>query len=377
MAKYLGRTKKGEYTQSDVRKAAMRTYWHNVAAMAKYCSCFPPQIFDHRFCFDNEVEREYWVIVRNRNYYADARMMQDKRKERMQNRKGCEFVGILQNPIVIDWQKHHRFHSHRVYADHISWGVRNHWAKNEKDVRILAIFRKWDDKRNIEDLRNQRNAIVESFQKHFKNATMDSQNEMNEVCYRISKLMNDENSIEVTFMRYDTIRYTKEQVDELKAKGVDTFYYKEKADGYFYHNERVEKKGRVILSDNDEHNRFFLFAIGFHKHLCEYTPFYHIHDHYPHWVHRIYKSLDIIEGAYINQFVDDYVYNCNHGELGIMFGNMKIDSWNTDYNCVLTSSVHANGFSICPALISKNHKEVIRYEGEAWYHTNRKVGEYQ
>jgi len=155
MTKYFGRTKKGEYTQSDVRKAAMRTYWHNVAAMAKYNSCFPPQIFDHRFCFDNEVEREYWVIVRNRNYYADARMMQDKRKERMQNRKGCEFVGILQNPIVIDWQKHHRFHSHRVYADHISWGVRNHWAKSEKDVRILGIFIKYEKNRKerIEQIR--------------------------------------------------------------------------------------------------------------------------------------------------------------------------------------------------------------------------------
>ena len=138
--KYLGRTRKGEYTQSDVRKAAMRTYWRNVKEMVRYNSCFPPQIFDHRFCFDIEVEREYWKVMLKHDYYKDARMMQDKRKERMQNRKGCEFVGILQNPIVIDYLKHHKFHSHKLYDNHISWGSRNHWAKNEKDERILQIF---------------------------------------------------------------------------------------------------------------------------------------------------------------------------------------------------------------------------------------------
>lgn len=155
MAKYLGRTKKGEYTQTDVRKAAMRTYWHNVQDMVRWCSCFPPQIFDHRFCFDNEVEREYWKVMLKHDYYKDARMMQDKRKERMQNRKGCEFVGILQNPIVIDYLKHHKYHSHRLYDTHINWGVRNHWAKNEKDERILQIFIKHEKNRKerIEEIR--------------------------------------------------------------------------------------------------------------------------------------------------------------------------------------------------------------------------------
>ena len=145
--KYLGRVRKGEYTQSDVRKTAMRVYWHNVQDMVRYCSCFPPQIFDHRFCFDNEVESEYWQIVRNRNYYADSRMMHDKQRVRKENRKGMEYQNILQNPIVIDYLKHHRYHSHTIYNDHISWGVRNHWAKSEKDRVILGIFRKHEKNR--------------------------------------------------------------------------------------------------------------------------------------------------------------------------------------------------------------------------------------
>lgn len=344
--KYLGNVRKGEYTQNDVRKTAMTLYWNNIKSMVMYRSCFPPQIFDHRYCFDNDVEREYSEIVHKRNYYADSRMMHDKQSERKENRKGMEFQNILQNPIVIDYLKHHRFHSHVIYHDHISWGVRNHWAKSAKDRVILGIFRKWDRKHKIEDLRNERNDLVEKFQKRIDYAKKSTQDRMDVICNEIDKLMNTDNSIEVSFMQY-------------------------------VNGKKVVKSGRVILSDDEEKNRFFRFCIGFHDMLDEYTPFYHIHDHYPFSPHKIEKSLDIFEGTYRNQFVDDYVYTTANDELAIKYGNLKVDSWFTNYNCVLTTSVHANPFSSSPALISQNHKEVERYEGNRWFDTNRIVGSYQ
>lgn len=230
----------------------------------------------------------------------------------------------------------------------------------------------------IEDLRNQRDCIVEKFQKRFDKATMETQTKIDEICYRISQQMDSDNSIEVIFANYEPVRYTQEQIDGMKANGkvILPCDYIHKSDGFYYHQEKVEKTGRLILSDNEEHNRFFRFCVGYQKHLDEYTPFYHVHDHFPYYPHRIYKSQDILWGAYINQFVDDFVYGCSSGEVGIKLGDLKIDSLNKEYDCVLVNKVHANLFNSKPSLISKNHKEVICYEGEQWYHSNRKVGEY-
>lgn len=52
----------------------------------------------------------------------------------------------LKNPLVIDFLNNKRFLT-CVRPDKLSFGTtRNHWAKNEKDRRILSIFRKHLDK---------------------------------------------------------------------------------------------------------------------------------------------------------------------------------------------------------------------------------------
>lgn len=232
-------------------------------------------------------------------------------------------------------------------------------------------------KENIAVLLAERNDLVEKFNKRKSYAVQGTQDRMDEICRQIDSLMTEDNSIEVTFLEYGVVRYTQSQIDELKAKGEYLFRYTKKADGMYDHTEKILKQGRVILSDDDEKNRFFLFCIGYHKYLDEYTPFYHIHDHYPCYPHKIQNSLDIYEGTYKNQFVDDFVYTTANGELAIKYGNKRVDSWNTAYDCVLTTSINANLFSNSPALISKNRKEVQRYEGNRWYHTNRMIGSYQ
>jgi len=200
------------------------------------------------------------------------------------------------------------------------------------------------DERIIQ-LRDERAALIETFRKRFDKAVMETQEQVDAIDERIAALMTDEKSIPVVFMHYED-------------------------------KERVESEGRLLLSDDEERNRFFRFCIGYHKELDEYTPFYHIHDHYPYNPHKIEKSLDIRAGAYRNLFVDDYVYKTVNGELAVKFGNLKMDSWNTAYECVLTTEAHANPFSSTATLISVDHRKVQRYEGNAWYHRNRIIGEY-
>lgn len=226
-------------------------------------------------------------------------------------------------------------------------------------------------------LLTERNDLAEKFRKEYDYAKQSTQDRMDAICNEIEGLMNTENSIEVTFMDIIRHEYTKEEYNRYVAENPKEEYqfYGSYSDAP-YRYEKVRKQGRVILSDDAEKNRFFLFCIGYNGDLEEYTSIYHIHDHYPYSPHKIRKSLDIYGGAYRNQFVDDYVYLTANGELGIKYGNKKRGS-NTLFDCVLTSNMSASPFNHNATLISVNRKKVQRYEGSMWYHTNRIVGEYQ
>lgn len=147
--KHIGSTRKGEYTQEDVRKAAIKEYWKSIKDMVRYRSCHVPPCFDHRYAFDIEVEREYWKMAGDLKYYKDARIMENKQRVRQESRKGCEFRNILQNPLVKDYLRHHRYHTYVLYPTHINWGHRKHWAKCEKDIKILEIFIKCNKERKL------------------------------------------------------------------------------------------------------------------------------------------------------------------------------------------------------------------------------------
>lgn len=197
-------------------------------------------------------------------------------------------------------------------------------------------------------LREKRNELAKMFRKNYEDATQETQDAMEAICAEIDTLMDDD-CIEVEFHKFD------QDVEN---------------------PQRIISKGRIIPSANEEYNKFFRFAIGYMNKVSEYTPVIHAHDHYP-YRRKVEHSFDFMQGAYKNQFVDDFVYKTAQGEMGIKLGNLKKNCYHTLYNEVLTTlAARPVDFgSTCVALITEGMKDVIRYEGERWYNTNRKIGE--
>ena len=71
----------------------------------------------------------------------DFEEVKNKRKQR-HNQKPKPFTNILQNPLVKDYINNRYTIKHILNNRLVFWGGRNHWAKNETDIRILNILRK-------------------------------------------------------------------------------------------------------------------------------------------------------------------------------------------------------------------------------------------
>lgn len=71
----------------------------------------------------------------------DFEGVKNKHKQRV-IQKPKPYKNILQNPIVKDYINN-RHKLKQILNDRLLfWGGRNHWAKNETDLRILNILRK-------------------------------------------------------------------------------------------------------------------------------------------------------------------------------------------------------------------------------------------
>lgn len=70
-----------------------------------------------------------------------------KKQVARRKNKPAAFSNVLSNPIVKDYRANRPF-IEKIYPDRIVFsGYRNHWAKDEKDIRILRILRKlWMEK---------------------------------------------------------------------------------------------------------------------------------------------------------------------------------------------------------------------------------------
>ena len=63
-------------------------------------------------------------------------------KQKRINRNKLKFKNILQNPIVKDYINNKPNIKQVLTNGIVFYGGRNHWAKNEKDLRILKILQK-------------------------------------------------------------------------------------------------------------------------------------------------------------------------------------------------------------------------------------------
>lgn len=51
------------------------------------------------------------------------------------------FVNVLQNGMWLDY-RNNRGSNMRVFADHLNFGLRNHWINNRQDAMALAVINK-------------------------------------------------------------------------------------------------------------------------------------------------------------------------------------------------------------------------------------------
>lgn len=130
-------TTAGNYSRHDVMAAAWSIYAtavHNGQREIRLS-------LDQRYNFNREAEqaaREIAALKGWRGLEAD----QAKSRARRAAKRGNEQpANVFNSPLVKDYQANRR-DLRRVCADRLDFYGRNHWAKDDRDRRILAILAK-------------------------------------------------------------------------------------------------------------------------------------------------------------------------------------------------------------------------------------------
>ena len=195
------------------------------------------------------------------------------------------------------------------------------------------------------ELRTERDNLAEKFRKLREYACKQTQNKLDEICNEIESLA-DDSCVTAKFLWYsydDKTRETTEHVERCK----------------------------IIPSDNEDFNKFFVWCLKKMEYLDKWSPVYHVHDRFP-YSRRIKNSLDIYEAVKTNLFVDDFVYKTWDGNIAICLGNIKQNPWHTRHNCCLTSNGHP--IAHLTAYIWRDGK-VYEYFSCMGYADEKKIGE--
>ena len=74
-----------------------------------------------------------------RSLERDSKTHQEAKEKKISRRKNRPFIfsNILDNAIVKDYKKNSPTH---ILENRLRFGNRNHWAKNERDLRVLEIL---------------------------------------------------------------------------------------------------------------------------------------------------------------------------------------------------------------------------------------------
>lgn len=122
------------YTQAEVKqaiKSAMSIIYSNDNLM-----------FGRKYKFDNRYRIGKLANKIIRETVINKTEILAKRKARMAS-KPQPFTNILSNKLYIDWRKNKA--NLWVNSDHLrdKYSDRRHWAKSEKDIKLLAILRNY------------------------------------------------------------------------------------------------------------------------------------------------------------------------------------------------------------------------------------------
>ncbi len=129
-----------KFKEKEVWKAVVKLYWMNVVSKARDNN-LPHYRLNMRKSFDRVVGIKVYNLVKSDKFRLDVEIAKRNIEKR---KKPKTFQNVLQNPLVKDYIKNKNIA--KVYDDHIDFGVRNHWAKDEQDLKILKILKKWKEK---------------------------------------------------------------------------------------------------------------------------------------------------------------------------------------------------------------------------------------
>lgn len=127
--------KKNTYTEKDVRREAYRmVYSHGYLLMGK----LPKR--DNRLNFTHDVKQFIKKIDLTEQQVNDIIKLKQKRAKAKRGMN--DFTNIYNEPLVKDY-RNNKGNLRGVYDNRLFFsGGRNHWAKNDRDVKILAILKK-------------------------------------------------------------------------------------------------------------------------------------------------------------------------------------------------------------------------------------------
>lgn len=131
----------GTYTRRDIIRAAWTIYAASIREFmcSTYSDVRVPR-HDQRYKFNREAEAAARDIIKAKGFYG---IMEDREKHRARVRAKVEEErrpqNILAAPIVRDYRQN-RHELRRVLAERLDFYGRNHWAKDDRDRRALAIL---------------------------------------------------------------------------------------------------------------------------------------------------------------------------------------------------------------------------------------------
>jgi hypothetical protein len=91
-----------------------------------------------RYNFDRELRR---YLIENKLPETERLRVWQLRRQRAEN-KPQPYVNVFNLPIVKDWRNNRRELQHINGNRMVFSGGRHHWAKNDKDRKILSILAK-------------------------------------------------------------------------------------------------------------------------------------------------------------------------------------------------------------------------------------------
>lgn len=95
---------------------------------------------DRRFNLNKEILKHF-KLLKNTIGINELIMIKDIKRHRSEHKKAA-IQSILERPLVVDFIKNKR-NVLRINEDRIMFkDGRNHWAKDNKDLKILSILRK-------------------------------------------------------------------------------------------------------------------------------------------------------------------------------------------------------------------------------------------